>query len=103
MSLSWHELGPSLKKHFNETIEGEQTGRRPGTQEQEQESLAMKFVLEVDMGDTAWEGNAARELGRILRYWGGNLQHYELKPGDGAAVSDSDYREVGSWSITAST
>ncbi|MEV4035680.1 hypothetical protein [Streptomyces umbrinus] len=63
----------------------------------------MKFVLEVDMGDTAWEGNAARELGRILRYWGGNLQHYELKPGGGAAVSDSDYREVGSWSITAST
>jgi hypothetical protein len=96
--LSWHELGTSLKKQFNETIEGDRTGSGP-----ERESLAMKFVLEVDMGDTAWEGNAARELGRILRYWGGNLQHYELKPGDGATVSDSDYREVGSWSITAST
>jgi hypothetical protein len=29
----------------------------------------MKFVLEVDMGDTAFDGKAAAELGRILRYW----------------------------------
>ena len=43
----------------------------------------MKFVLEVDMGDTAFDGKAAAELGRILRYWAGNLHHYELKPGDG--------------------
>ncbi|MEV0225442.1 hypothetical protein [Streptomyces sp. NPDC050704] len=62
----------------------------------------MKFLLEVDMGDTAWDGNAARELGRILRYWGGNLQHYELKPGERAAVCDSDHREVGAWSVTGS-
>jgi len=32
----------------------------------------MKFVLEVDMGDTAFDGKAATELGRILRYWGGS-------------------------------
>jgi hypothetical protein len=61
----------------------------------------MKFALEVDMGDTALNGNAAAELGRILRYWGGNLRHYELKPGDEAAIYDSGYREVGRWSITA--
>ncbi|NGO06780.1 hypothetical protein G5C60_03645 [Streptomyces sp. HC44] len=60
----------------------------------------MKFVLEVDMGDTGWDGNAVKELGRILRYWGGNLQHYELKPGDGSVIYDSEYREVGGWSIT---
>ncbi len=44
----------------------------------------MKFVLEVDMGETALGGNAAAERGRILRYWGGNLQHYPLTPGDGS-------------------
>lgn len=60
----------------------------------------MKFVLEVDMGDTAFDGNAAQELGRILRYWGGNLNHFDLKPGDGSALYDSEYREVGYWRIT---
>ncbi|MGH3797061.1 MAG: hypothetical protein ACRDSP_19485 [Pseudonocardiaceae bacterium] len=63
----------------------------------------MKFVLEVDMGDTAFDGNAAAELGRILRYWGGNLHHYELIPGDSSVIYDSDYREVGRWSITATS
>lgn len=62
----------------------------------------MKFVLEVDMGETAFDGNAVQELGRILRYWGGNLHHYELTPGDGSAIYDSDYREVGRWTITGS-
>ena len=64
------------------------------------EDPGMKFVLEVDMGETAFDGNAAAELGRILRYWGGNLHHYELKPGDEAAIYDSGYREVGRWRIT---
>jgi hypothetical protein len=31
----------------------------------------MKSVLEVDMGETAFDGKAAAELGRILRYWDG--------------------------------
>ncbi|HEV7628135.1 MAG TPA: hypothetical protein VGO89_16695 [Streptomyces sp.] len=62
----------------------------------------MKFVLEVDMGETAFDGEAVGELGRILRYWGGNLRHYDLKPGEGAAVYDSNYSEVGRWSIVAS-
>ncbi|HWM36516.1 MAG TPA: hypothetical protein VNS49_05265 [Streptomyces sp.] len=61
----------------------------------------MKFLLEVDMGDGAFEGRAAGELGRILRYWGGNLHHYDLKPGDGSAIYDSHYSEVGRWSIVA--
>jgi hypothetical protein len=61
----------------------------------------MKFILEVDMGDTAWDGNAVAELGRILRYWAGNLKHYDLEPGDGSDIYDSAYREVGRWSITA--
>ncbi|MBM7171509.1 hypothetical protein JQK87_24495 [Streptomyces sp. G44] len=59
----------------------------------------MKFLLEVDMGETAFEGKAAEELGRILRYWGGNLGHYALTPGDGETVYDSAYREVGRWSV----
>ena len=60
----------------------------------------MKFVLEVDMDQGAVAKDAVGELGRILRYWGGNVRHYELKPGDGSAVYDSDYREVGRWEIT---
>jgi hypothetical protein len=67
---------------------------RPGRRE-------MKFVLEVDMGDTAFDGKADKELGRILRYWGGNLHHYDLKPGDGSPIYDSAYNEVGTWTITA--
>ncbi|WPO71220.1 MULTISPECIES: hypothetical protein [unclassified Streptomyces] len=60
----------------------------------------MKFLLEVDMGEDAFEGKAAEELGRILRYWGGNLRHYALTPGDGESVHDSAYREVGRWTVT---
>ncbi|MEV0661478.1 hypothetical protein ACIBI3_06180 [Actinomadura luteofluorescens] len=59
----------------------------------------MKFVLEVDLSDGAVAEDAVAELGRILRYWGGNVRHYELKPGDGSAVYDSEYREVGRWEI----
>ena len=62
----------------------------------------MKFVLEVTLDDGAAAEDKARELGRILRYWGGNLGHYALVPGDGSAVHDSEYREVGSWSVGAS-
>jgi len=63
----------------------------------------VKFVLEVDMSNMRGEGEAAAELGRALRYWGGNLRHYALEPGDGSAVYDSQYREVGNWRITASS
>ena len=59
----------------------------------------MKFILEVDMGQTAFDGEAETELGRILRYWGGNLHFFELKPGDGSVIVDSAYREVGRWQI----
>jgi hypothetical protein len=60
----------------------------------------VKFILEVDMGDTAFDGNAVKELGRILRYWGGNLHHFAMQPGDGSVIYDSAYREVGRWMIT---
>ncbi|MEU1852612.1 hypothetical protein ABZ499_25910 [Streptomyces sp. NPDC019990] len=60
----------------------------------------MKFLLEVTMDDAALGDDPARELGRILRYWGGNLHHYALRPGDGSAVYDSEYREVGHWRVT---
>jgi len=57
-----------------------------------------KFVLEV----TVDPERPVEELGRALRYWGGNLHHYDLKPGDGSPVHDSAYREVGHWRIEAS-
>ncbi|MFE3017918.1 hypothetical protein [Streptomyces sp. NPDC059256] len=61
----------------------------------------MRFVLEVDVDGFTSTEEKAEELGRILRYWAGNLRHYALLPGDGAAVSDSEYRKIGRWSITA--
>ncbi|MFI6560615.1 hypothetical protein [Streptomyces sp. NPDC050534] len=62
----------------------------------------MKFLLEVTMDDAALTEDPVGELGRILRYWGGNLRHYPLKSGDEAAIHDSAYREVGQWRIVAS-
>ena len=62
----------------------------------------MKFVLEVTVDEGASTAERAGELGRILRYWGGNLGHYALEPGDGSAVYDSRYQEVGAWRIDAS-
>ncbi len=51
------------------------------------------------MGKDGFNGNAVAEMGRILRYWGSNLKHFEMKPGDGCEISDSEYREVGRWRI----
>ncbi|OII59780.1 MULTISPECIES: hypothetical protein [unclassified Streptomyces] len=61
----------------------------------------MKFLLEVTVDGEASAETTARELGRILRYWGGSLHHYAMKPGDGSAVHDSAYREVGRWRLVA--
>ncbi|MEU0170618.1 hypothetical protein ABZ214_35090 [Streptomyces iakyrus] len=63
----------------------------------------MKFLLEVTMDDAALAKDPAGELGRILRYWGGSLRHYGLRPGDGAAIHDSEYREVGRWRVADQT
>ncbi len=60
----------------------------------------VKFVLEVELGES--DGNAAQELGRILRYWGGSLNDIPLVPGTGFPVYDSAYREVGRWRIVPS-
>lgn len=62
----------------------------------------MKFVLEVTLDEGALAQDRAGELGRILRYWGGNLKHYALDAGDGSAVHDSAHQEVGQWRIVAS-
>ncbi|PRH75976.1 hypothetical protein C6N75_28095 [Streptomyces solincola] len=59
----------------------------------------MRFVLEVSVDQGKIAEDTAAELGRILRYWGGNLGHYALEPGDGSVVYDSDYQEVGRWRI----
>jgi hypothetical protein len=61
----------------------------------------VKFVLEVDMGDTPWDGNTAQELGRILRYWGGAMKQAPLDAGARQDLMDSDYTPVGSWRIEA--
>ncbi|TMQ99244.1 hypothetical protein ETD83_18250 [Actinomadura soli] len=60
-------------------------------------------MAESGSGASAGPGseNTVRELERILRYWGGNLRHYELKPGDGSVIYDSGYGEVGAWRVTS--
>ncbi|WP_329415403.1 hypothetical protein OG802_29760 [Streptomyces sp. NBC_00704] len=62
----------------------------------------MKFVLEVSVDEGALAQDPVGELGRVLRYWGGNLKHYALEAGDGSAVYDSAGAEVGRWRIVAS-
>ncbi|MDQ0957557.1 hypothetical protein QFZ66_001435 [Streptomyces sp. B4I13] len=62
----------------------------------------MKFVLEVTVDEGATAQDPVGELQRILRYWGGNLKHYALEDGDGSAILDSEYREVGQWRMVAS-
>jgi hypothetical protein len=58
----------------------------------------MRFVLEVDLTGFP-EGEAGRELSRILRYWAGAVGKMDLQAGQGTAIYDSAYREVGFWSI----
>jgi hypothetical protein len=57
----------------------------------------MKFSLTVDMDILA--GDPQQELSRILRYWAGNLKHYELTGGTHETISDSAYTAVGTWRI----
>ncbi|NGN64675.1 hypothetical protein G5C51_12280 [Streptomyces sp. A7024] len=59
-----------------------------------------KFVLEVDLSADTFRADAAGELGRILRYWGGSLRHYELTPGTAETIYDSAYNEAGTWRIS---
>ncbi|WP_207782393.1 hypothetical protein [Phytoactinopolyspora limicola] len=56
------------------------------------------FSLEVQLDALADEPGT--ELGRILRYWAGNLKHYNLQPGIEETVVDSAYSPVGSWRIS---
>jgi hypothetical protein len=60
----------------------------------------VKFILEVNLDGFGEE--AGKELGRILRYWGGAAPQLDLTREATQAVYDSAYREVGRWRITAS-
>jgi hypothetical protein len=61
----------------------------------------VRFVLEVEMD--GFGDDAGKELGRILRYWGGAMQQIEFTPEAGSAIYDSQYREVGRWRIDEAT
>ncbi|MEV0947584.1 hypothetical protein [Rhodococcus sp. NPDC049939] len=58
----------------------------------------MKFRLEVDL--TKLDGNETEELSRVLRYWAGNLSHYDLKEKPSEAIYDSAYNPVGTWVVS---
>lgn len=58
----------------------------------------MKFILEVDMAQ--FERDAGKELGRILRYWGGAMDKVEFTEGTGQQIYDSEYKHVGHWIVT---
>ncbi|MGA4841825.1 hypothetical protein [Streptomyces sp. G45] len=62
----------------------------------------MNFRLDITLDPTAPADTTIRELGRILRYWAGNLHHYDLTPGTRETVTDSSYTPVGTWEITES-
>lgn len=59
----------------------------------------MKFTLEVELDDATPDETVLDELGRVLRYWAGNLKHYPLTDGQHDTVRDSAYAEVGEWRI----
>lgn len=59
----------------------------------------MRFHLEIDLDALPQPHDA--ELGRILRYWAGNLGHYDLTAETSESIRDSAYEEVGSWRVTA--
>jgi len=58
----------------------------------------MKFTLEVDL-DQLDPARTADELSRILRYWAGNIKHYDLKTAERVKVYDSGYAKVGRWTL----
>jgi hypothetical protein len=59
---------------------------------------AMRFTMDIDLA--ALTGDTEAELGRILRYWGGNLKYYDLtQPVPPVECSDSAYAVVGSWRV----
>ncbi|MEU1007752.1 hypothetical protein [Streptomyces sp. NPDC005890] len=60
----------------------------------------MEFVVTLDDGAVARDRVGEPE--RVLRYRGGNLRHHALEPGDGPAVHDSAYQEVGAWRVVES-
>jgi hypothetical protein len=60
----------------------------------------MQFSLTINIDSLSGETEA--ELSRILRYWAGNLKHYELVEGTHETVSDSAYVPVGAWRIEPS-
>ncbi|MFD9434348.1 hypothetical protein [Streptomyces sp. NPDC060002] len=62
----------------------------------------MKFVLEVTVDEGALAQDPVGELGRVLRYRGGNPKHCALEAGDGSAAHDCAYQEVGQWRVVAS-
>lgn len=57
----------------------------------------MKFNLEVDLDKLSGDEHA--ELSRILRYWAGNLKHYQLEAGAAETLWDST-SEVGIWKVS---
>ena len=46
----------------------------------------MKFILEVDLDAGVMADDTLKELGRILRYWAGNLKYYDLPSGTASEV-----------------
>lgn len=57
----------------------------------------MRFILEIDLDEVA--GSPAKEVGRILRYWGSNLSDVLLVAGAVQDAYDTAYVAVGSWRV----
>jgi hypothetical protein len=60
----------------------------------------MRFVLEVELEAGALaDGDRSRELGRILRYWGGAMKQVPIEPGARQDLYDSGGTAVGEWRV----
>ncbi|MGP6175098.1 hypothetical protein [Corynebacterium sp. A21] len=58
----------------------------------------MKFTLDIDLNKIT--GDPSEEISRALRYWAGNLKHYDLGQQAKESIYDSAFTEVGGWAIT---
>ncbi|KQS00667.1 hypothetical protein ASG12_07325 [Williamsia sp. Leaf354] len=57
----------------------------------------MRLILDVDLD--ALDGDAAAEVGRILRYWAGAAAQLPLDQAVSHDLMDSQYRAVGTFRI----
>lgn len=59
----------------------------------------MKFILEINLDNAAFDDGKTAEVSRILKNLSNFRQFGKLAPGDGGKLMDVNGNSVGEWSI----